>query len=153
MNRTGNPWEAPGLRSTGPKTEGAEPAGDDATPVLWHGRPVTTTPLEWSGSTSGDFKPIGLTPAQFDCLMSLRYGRDVAVVPPGGGHAVPGMADAIGYLAVTVRSLLANGFIRARAGGLFSITDNGLHALRVCRVIEKTGKPRKQLPRLNVSAR
>jgi hypothetical protein len=140
MDGAGNPWESLGQRNTYHGDRKDEEEGSAAAPTLWHGRPVPGEPLDWSGSTSGDFKPVLLTPAQFDCLMSLRYRREVVVVAPGGSAGFGPVGDAIGYLQVTIRSLLNNGFIRARPGGSYSITDNGLHALKVCRVQDKTGR-------------
>ena len=140
MDGAGNPWESLGQQNNH-HGEHRNAGGDNTTArTLWHGRPVSGEPLEWSGSTSGDFKPVLLTPAQFDCLMSLRYRREVLVIAPGGATNFGPVGDAIGYLQVTIRSLLNNGFIRARAGGSYSITDNGLHALKVCRVQDKTGR-------------
>jgi hypothetical protein len=134
MDGAGNPWESLGQRNTHYGDRKDEEQDSAAAHTLWHGRPVPDEPLEWSGSTSGDFKPVLLTPAQFDCLMSLRYRREVVVVAPGGSAGFGPVGDAIG-------SLLNNGFIRARPGGSYAITDNGLHALRVCRVQDKTGRP------------
>lgn len=106
-----------------------EPMPVDAT---WHGLPVTGVALEWSGTVTGNPKPVGLTAAQYDCLMTLRYRFAIVVVPPAAAHDRPVNA-VFGYTHRTVHGLLRHGLIRQLPGGQFGITDNGLHAVRMHR--------------------
>ncbi len=99
------------------------PAGTE-----WHGLPVTRVPLEWSGTVAGNPRPMVLTQGQYDCLMSLRLRFPITVVPPTQANDGP-VGGVFGYTHRTVSALLKHGLIRKSAGGGYSITDNGLHAV------------------------
>jgi predicted transcriptional regulator len=69
-----------------------------------------------------------LTQGQYDCLMSLRLRFTIAVVPPTQASDGP-VGGVFGYTHRTVSALLKHGLIRKSAGGGYTITDNGLHAV------------------------
>ena len=127
-----NPWSGlvrPGVGDVAPADPpAAAPPARMAAGIEWHGLQVTQVPLEWSGTVAGNPRPMVLTQGQYDCLMSLRLRFSITVVPPTQASDGP-VGGVFGYTHRTVSALLKHGLIRKGAGGTYSITDNGLHAV------------------------
>ncbi len=130
----GNPWSGLVRHDDGGCSAASVPAPESMpADAIWHGLPVTHEPLEWSGSVTGDARPLALTLSQHDCLMTLRYRFPIRVVPPAAAR--DGVVNGVfGYTHRTVNGLLRHGLIRQLPNGRYGITDNGLHALRMNRV-------------------